>query len=355
MRFILAIFVVIIGVAGCSVGGKTGGDYTHIDGFCQGTTYSIIYADTVDLRAEIEGILDDFDQSLSIYNPSSTLVQHNKNAITEVDSTFMACFILALEFRALTGGLFDPTLGPLIAAYGFGPAAKNAAQKSAEIGGSERGERGGLAGAEIERLRGLVGIEQYTLDTLALTLKKRNPAAQLDFNAIAQGLSVDLVGRFLGSRGIENYMVEIGGEVVCQGLSPSGRKWRIGVDRPHHGNFLSGESLSAIVEISGEGLATSGNYRKFITQADGQQITHTIDPRSGRPTSHNLLSATIIAPTAAMADAVATACMVGGVEWSHAFLDQHHPTIRGLLIYSSEDEGQMLNHSTLEIIEVPTS
>ena len=176
-------------------------------------------------------------------------------------------------------------------------------------------------------------------------LVREDPRMKLNFNAVAQGYSCDVVARYLDSLGCRAYLVDIGREIICKGFNESGTAWRIGLDKPTDGNMEEGRDLQAILEVSDCGIVTSGNYRKFYIE-NGQKYAHTIDPKSGRPVSHNLLSATVVAKDAATADAYATWLMVVGVDKARAILSGR-PDLEALLVY--EEDGQMRTYQTDKI------
>ncbi|MCI0523143.1 MAG: FAD:protein FMN transferase, partial [Bacteroidales bacterium] len=217
-----------------------------------------------------------------------------------------------------SGGLFDITVGPLVKSWGFGPdAIKRFDEKM------------------LDSLLALVGMQKIRLEGERLV--KADPDIFIDMNAIAQGYTVDLIINLLAAKGIDDCLVEVGGEVRTAG-DKGGQGWRIGIDTPADGNYEPGADLQAIVRLDGLSLATSGNYRKFFVE-NGIKYSHTIDPRTGFPAKHTLLSATIVAPTGAVADAWATACMVGGKDAAVAFIDRHD-FLEGYLIWSDE-KGEM--------------
>lgn len=311
--------------------------YMQLSGFTQGTTFSIIYSDTTDYAQQVDSILLEFDSSLSLYNSESLLSSINRGETDSVDSYFEECFALSKVINRESGGFFDPTLAPLIKAYGFGS------------DGSYRK----LDSVEFNNIRSTIGFQM--LDIVDGRLVKENAATTIDFNAIAQGQSVDVVARFFESRGVENYMVEIGGEVFTKGLSSRGDSWKIAIDLPKEGNIIPGADIATVISMQERGLATSGNYRKFLELESGGRVVHTIDPVSGRPASHNLLSATILASSAALADGYATSCMVGGLEWSKSFIEglnegvtQKNKRVDCYLIYSDSSSGEMKVYSTLK-------
>lgn len=300
---------------------KTRSVYDSFTGFIQGTTYSIVYEnrgkpDPVTMKRNTEKILHDFDMSLSLYKDSSILSKINRNEPVVPDSFFVEVFNLSTHISAITGGAFDVTVGPLVKAWGFGPDShKNFSE-------SKR-----------DSLLKLVGMEKVSL--INGQLVKSDPNISLDFNAIAQGFSVDVICRYFDKLKIKSYLVEIGGEVRVKG-DKAGTPWRIGIDKPEDNNMLPGNELEAIIRIKDKSLATSGNYRKFYVE-NGVKYSHTIDPKTGYPAKNQLLSATILADDCATADGIATACMVMGKENSIDFINKNK--LDGYLIYS-DDSGK---------------
>lgn len=300
---------------------KTRSVYDSFTGFIQGTTYSIVYEnrgkpDPVTMKRNTEKILHDFDMSLSLYKDSSILSKINRNEPVVPDSFFVEVFNLSTHISAITGGAFDVTVGPLVKAWGFGPDShKNFSE-------SKR-----------DSLLKLVGMEKVSL--INGQLVKSDPNISLDFNAIAQGFSVDVICRYFDKLKIKSYLVEIGGEVRVKG-DKAGTPWRIGIDKPEDNNMLPGNELEAIIRIKDKSLATSGNYRKFYVE-NGVKYSHTIDPKTGYPARNQLLSATILADDCATADGIATACMVMGKENSIDFINKNK--LDGYLIYS-DDSGK---------------
>jgi len=293
--------------------------YDNFAGFAQGTTYSMVFRNNgrlnpQDLKSDVEKILHDFDMSLSLYADSSILSRVNRNEDVVVDEYFSEAFRRSDEITGMTDGAFDITVGPLVRVWGFGPDDKRNFSESKR-----------------DSLLRLVGMDKVKIENDMV--KKTNPGISLDFNAIAQGYSVDVVSDYFDSRGIKSYLVEIGGEVRVKG-DKQGVLWRIGIDRPEDNNNLPGNELQAVISLKDRSLATSGNYRKFYVE-NGIKYSHTIDPRTGYPARNQLLSATIIAGDCATADGVATACMVIGKEKSIEFLG-FHPEFDAFLVYSDE-------------------
>jgi len=295
--------------------------FANFTGFAQGSTYSIVYdnkknIDPGELRKRVEKILSDFDMSLSVYKDSSIISKINRNEDAVPDSFFTEVFRKSVLISELTDGAFDITVGPLVKAWGFGPDAhKNFTE-------SKR-----------DSLLRLVGMNKVSL--INGRLIKSDPHICLDVNAIAQGFSVDVICRFFDKLGIKNYLVEIGGEVRAKGKK-KGNLWRIGIDKPVDNNMTPGQTLEAIVKISDKALATSGNYRKFYIE-NGVKYSHHVDPRTGYTTKNTLLSISIIADECAMADGVATGCLVMGKEKTIDFLGLH-PEFEAFMVYS-DDKG----------------
>ncbi|SDC28707.1 FAD:protein FMN transferase [Williamwhitmania taraxaci] len=270
--------------------------YISINGFAQGTTYSITYqADSnFNYQREIDSLLADFDTSCSIYNANSIVSRINSNDTTvRADKHFTAVFNLSRMVWEKSNGAFDITIGPLAEAWGFG--FKNKVK---------------LDSAMVDSLKALVGMEKIRLENGSLI--KADPRMFINLNAVAQGYSSDVVAEFLESKQIMNYMVEIGGEIRTNGLNSKGKEWVIGVDKPVD-NAIPGETFQFLLALSGKSVATSGNYRKFYEE-NGVKYAHTIDPKSGFPVRHTLLCATVIADDCGTADAFATAFMVVGID-----------------------------------------
>ncbi|MBR5100076.1 MAG: FAD:protein FMN transferase [Bacteroidales bacterium] len=309
--------------------------YVRIEGFAQGGTYHVICRPVQGigepaLRAAIDSRLLAIDGSLSGYNKGSLLSRLNAGEDLPLDPLFLACFTRSKEIWTETEGAFDPSAAPLFDLWGFGFSNK-----------------GNVTQEAIDSIRAFVGMDRLTLEERAdgTHLMKADPRMKLNFNAIAQGYSCDVVARYLDSLGCENYLVDIGREIICKGVNASGNLWRIGLDRPEDGNYEEGRNLQAILEVTDCGIVTSGNYRKFYVE-DGQKYAHTIDPLTGRPVSHNLLSATVVANDAATADAYATWLMVVGLDRARKILAAR-PDLEALLVY--DQDGQMKTFQTDKI------
>ena len=300
--------------------------YIFIEGNTQGTTYHITYAsaDSVYYGKEIDSILKKIDNSLSVYNPTSVLSSLNKNLYDTVsDLYFIETFRESFKISEATSGAFDATVAPLVNAWGFG--FKNKIR---------------LDSLKVDSLLNLVGYKKVELNNNKII--KKDPGVQLDFNAIAQGYTVDVIVRFFESKNVSDYLVEIGGEVRGKGVNKKGQAWRVGIDKPVEGSTEETRELQAIVSINNKAIATSGSYRKFYEE-NGIRYSHTIDPFSGYPVKHNLLSVSVVADDATSADAFATAFMVMGLEKSMDFL-KNNPNLEAYFICSKGKDYEI--HAT---------
>lgn len=300
-----------------------------IEGYAQGSTYHIIYIDSLnrDLQDDIEKILQDFDLSVSTYIPNSIISRINaneKNVI--VDKYFITCFNKAKEVWKNTNGAFDPTVYPLVNAWGFGPGKKQKIEKQ-----------------KIDSILKFVGFNLISLKGNKVIKKDKRVA--LDFNAFAQGYSVDVVSEFLNSKDIHSYIVEIGGEVYAKGKKSNGDNWKIGIEKPIDNKEETNE-FKAIVKLDNLAIATSGNYRRFIVE-DGVKYHHHLDPKTGYPTKNNLLSASVFAKECISSDANATGILVMGLEKAKEFL-QVHQELQAYLIYS-DDKGNYQVYMTPQL------
>lgn len=310
-------------------------DYFRIEGFAQGGTYHVICSPVSGLtqeklHAQIDSRLLAIDNTLSGYNKGSLLSRLNAGEDVPLNPLFVECFEQSRTIWEETGGAFDPSAAPLFDLWGFGFTDKEAVSQQA-----------------IDSIRSFVGMHLLSLEQRddGIHLVKADPRIRLNFNAIAQGYSCDVIGRFLDSLGCTDFLIDIGREILCKGKNASGNAWRIGLDRPTDGNMDEGKDLQAIIEVTDCGIVTSGNYRKFYME-NGQKFAHTIDPTTGRPVTHSLLSATVVSGDAAGADAYATWMMVAGPERAREILAQR-PDLKALLVY--EQDGQMLTYQTENI------
>jgi len=274
--------------------------------------------DAVDCQSDIDSVLNAVDLSMSTYIPESLISKINRNESNKIDSLFFRVITEALLIAEETQGAFDPTLAPIVNYWGFG--FEEIQNKDESI---------------LAELMQSVGYTKLSFNDS--TIFKTNPNTHIDFNAIAQGFTVDLVGEHLQKLGITNYMIEVGGELKCSGLNADGDLWRIGIDKPSEN--IQKDRFQAIIEVENKSVASSGNYRKFkVDEKTGMKYAHTINPKTGNPVQTNLLGVTIITESCMRADAIATACMVMGLEKSKTYLE-NHPEIDALFIYSDPKEN----------------
>lgn len=290
--------------------------YNSINGLVFGTVYNITYQYDGDLKSEIEAELKRFDASLSPFNKNSIITRVNRNEELVTDSFFQACFNCSMEISKRTKGAFDITIAPLANVWGFGFK-----------------ERTFPDSLMVDSLLQITGYQKVKLENGKVI--KEDPRIMLSCSAVAKGYSVDVVAHLLDKKGIENYMVDIGGEIVAKGMNSRNGLWRIGINKPIDDSLSVNQEIQTILELTNVGLATSGNYRNFYYK-DGKKYAHTIDPRTGYPVQHNILSATVIAKDCMSADALATAFMVMGLKEAEAFANADS-TIDAYFIYSGDN------------------
>ena len=284
-------------------------------GPAQGSTYSISYLVPagVDYREDIDSILLEMDHQMSLWVNESDLSRLNRGDTILLSKDLAEVLGRSKEYALLTDGNFDVTIAPLIKSWGFS-------------GGSYNEY------VNIDSLMTFVG-SQFMKEPLKDSIYWLPNGCQIDVNGIAQGYTVDRIADFLTHRGIVNYLVEVGGEVICSGVKNSGDAWRIGIDMPTEEREKG--MFQTIVTLDSMALATSGNYRKYWVNDKGQKVVHSINPKTGYPVVSNLLSSSIIAPTAVLADALGTACMIMGVERAAGFIESL-PHVEGYFIVSNK-------------------
>lgn len=290
--------------------------YQHNSGMVFGTTYNITYQCDSNLHNSIIRELEKVDEALSPFNKKSVITAVNNNHDIEVNDMFADVFLLAQKISDDTSGDFDITVAPLVNAWGFG--FKNGTQPTKH---------------NIDSLKNIIGYKKVRLEGRKVV--KKDKRLMLDCSSIAKGYGSDVVARFLQKRGVKNYMVEIGGEIVTKGISPKRVPWKIGVTRPVDDSLSVSKELQSVINVTDKAMATSGNYRNFYYK-NGKKYAHTIDPHTGYPVQHNILSATVIADNCATADAYATAFMVMGLEKAQKLLERH-PELMVYFIYSDKD------------------
>lgn len=293
--------------------------YQHDEGQVFGTFYHITYQNDSSLNDDILAELAKVDNALSMFNDKSIISRINRGENVETNDMFNTVFNLAEQIADNTNGSFDITVAPLVNAWGFGFKTGNPPSKMT-----------------IDSLRSIVGYKKVSLHNNRIT--KTDPRVMLDCSAIAKGYGCDVVARLLQRRGIENYMVEIGGEVVTHGISEKRLPWKIGVTKPTDDSLAVDKELQTVLNVKNMAMATSGNYRNFYYK-NGKKYAHTIDPKTGYPVQHNILSATVLAKHCAEADAYATSFMVMGLDGAKKVLEEHHE-LMAYLIYA-DHKGNM--------------
>lgn len=287
--------------------------YQHDEGFIFGTVYHVTYQSDKNLKREIEAEMKKVDNALSTFNKTSTISLVNQNKPVKLDKMFTDVFNMSEKISNETEGAFDITVAPLVNLWGFG--FKQAATPSKHV---------------IDSIKTFVGYQKVTLQGTRVV--KTDPRLMLDCSAIAKGYGVDVVANYLKQQGIENFIVEIGGEIVSNGISEKRLPWKIGVTKPIDDSTQTEQEIQTILNVTDKAMATSGNYRNFYYK-NGKKYAHTIDPKTGYPVQHSILSATVITDRCALADAYATSFMVMGLERTQAFL-KHHPDLMVYLIYA---------------------
>ena len=335
MRMIVRIFLCFFALVAASACSRSS-SYVTLTGFAQGGTYTVkfnmygVETPPEEIRDSVDALLRNIDNSLSGYNRKSLLSRFNSGETIVPDSIFTEIYDVAYEVFDQTGGAVDVASAPLFDIWGFGFA--NDSLPSADV------VREAVQSCGMSRLKRNIrdAVAEDGSLTPADLLIQDGVLPELNYNAIAQGYSCDVVARYLYSVGVKDMLVDIG-EIFCDGVNPAGQPWTLGIDRPEDGNNQPGTQIQGIFRApeGPHGIVTSGNYRKFYIR-DGKKYAHTIDPRSGCPVNHNLLSATVVAGDATLADAYATYCMVIGLEASREFISSR-PDLEACLIY--DDNG----------------
>jgi len=302
MYKLIGYFFLVVLMAGCSQRAP----YQQNHGFVFGTIYNITYESATDWQAEIEAELQKVDNEFSMFNEQSAVSRLNRGESVDTSAMFREVYLLAQKVNQDTDGAFDVFVAPLVNAWGFG----------------------------------FKHQQMPTPDEVDSLLKIRN---QMDFSAIAKGYGCDVVARLLEKKGVSNYMVEIGGEVVLKGENPHQTLWHVGVTKPVEDSLSVEGELQDVLAMTDRAMATSGNYRNFYYK-DGLRYAHTIDPRTGYPVQHNILSATVLAGDCATADAYATSFMVLGMDDTKAVLARH-PELEAYLIYTDAQDSLQVWYS----------
>lgn len=302
-------------------------DIQKCSGSVFGTEYHITYQNGGDIHNELKEVMADVDNSLSPFNKESVITAINNGNNVEADSMFTEVFNMAKNVAEETQGAFDITVAPLVNAWGFG--FKNKIDVSKE---------------KIDSIRKYVGFEKVHMENGKVIKEDKN--IMLDCSAIAKGYGVDAVGRYLEKKKIRNYMVEIGGEIRVKGCNPEGRLWKVGISKPIDDSLNVNGEIQEVLMVSDIAIATSGNYRNFYIK-DNKKYAHTIDPRTGYPVQHSILSSTVVAPTCALADAYATSFMVVGLDEAKKILARHKE-LQAYFIYT-DSKGKMATWCTKDL------
>lgn len=268
-----------------------------LQGLAQGSYYAVTYYDEQErnFQQEIDSIFHAVDMSVNLWVDSSVISKVNRNEEVVLDDIFIDNFNIAQEAAKLSDGYFDPTISPIVAAWGF----------SYKHGDS-------ITPQLIDSLKQLVDYRKVRIEDGKVI--KENPTIQLDFNAIAQGYTSDMIASFLESRGVKDFLVDTGGEIMARGGKPNGQPWIVGIEKPAD-NWDSEQVVQTRIALCDKGLVTSGSTRKYV-ERNGKRYSHCIDPKTGYPVEHQLLSATVLAENSVWADALASICMVMGLEKS---------------------------------------
>ncbi len=315
--FILVIVAILIS---CS-----GQEPTVVEGEAQGTYYRVCYYDNRDLRPQIESMLQAFDQSASLWVDSSLLRRLNDNQTDSLDAILDEMLRQSLYIYEYTGGAFDCRVGRLVQAWGFSFKTRSEPD-SLQLAEMLQAAHSGLS---VENGR----------------LVKENPATELDFNAIAQGYSVDLLSKMMDSMGVANYLIDVGGEVIARGAKPGGNPWRVGIERPAAERY-DAPDVQSVIKLNNASVVTSGSYRKYY-ERDGVRYSHTIDPITGQPVRHSLLSVSVVEDECWLADAMATAYMVMGLDSALSFIATHpNQPGTGAVMFIFDDDGTLKTYET---------
>ena len=319
MRNTLSLIIISCFLIGCSPVEKQ-----HFFGTTQGSYYSITYFDNQNrnFAHEFDSIFKEIENTLSLWDENSIIRKVNRNDTAVVlNQIFIDNFNYAMKAAELSEGYFDPTIGPLVSAWGFH--FKEGMTMTPEI---------------IDSLRQLVGYKKVKIEEGRVV--KENPNMTLDFNAVAQGYTTDMIGEFLLSKDVDNFLVDVGGEIMAKGNKPNGDFWKVGIEKPAE-NKDDERIVQEIVELKDRSIVTSGNYRKYVEQ-DGKRYSHSLNPMTGYPSENNLLSATIICDNTAWADCLASICMLVGMEKAIEIIDTQD-NVEAFFIY--EENGEVKTQS----------
>lgn len=315
-KIILSIFFLLVLIFSCT---SSKSDWKVSEGAVFGTTYGIQYEAKENLQTAFDSAFLAINQSMSTYDSMSLISKLNKGEKVFLDPMFTEVFTKAKIYNKKTKGYLDPTIGDVVNAWGFG------SEKKIEK----------LDSSKIDSLMRYVGIQNLYIENDQLI--KKYPQTYLEFNAFAKGYALDIIARILDQKNIQNYLIEIGGEIRCKGMNTKRKHWLVGVDKPIEN--ANDREFSAKVKLFNQSMATSGNYRKYYEDDEGNKFVHTIDPHNGYPVQSNLLSVAVIAEDCMTADAYATAFMAMGMEKAKIFLKENS-TVQSMLLYS-DNQGNI--------------
>lgn len=300
-----------------------------LEGAVFGTYYRVTYNSEINYQKQFDSLFYVINRSMSTYQTNSDISKLNRNEVVKIDEHFKNVFTISKEIYKLTGGAFDPTIGAVVNAWDFGP----------------EGKVVDLDSLKIDSLMQSVGFNKVKHIDRSITKLRET---FIDFNAIAKGYAVDVISNFLSSKDVENHLVDIGGELRARGINLEKQvAWKVGVENP---NFDGTQSINRAISLKDEAMATSGTYRKFKMDENGNRYAHIIDTRTGYPSKTNLLSISVITDHCMIADAYATAFKAMGMEKVKIFLEKH-PELKVFLIYEN-DKKEL---ETLNINEFPES
>lgn len=311
-------FAIVVFVSGCAPGSSE--EVQRINrGRAQGTTYNIQYivAQGTDYQSQIDSIFAYVDREMSTYVPTSTISKINAGTAVPIDAHFYTVLKRSREIFEITNGLFDVTVYPLVQLWKV----------------EDPNYSGVIDSVKVDSVLSYIGFQKISFDSVSVSLPR---GMRLDLNAIAQGYTVDIIAKFLESKGIDNYMVEVGGEIRCKGKNIDDKIWLIGIEKPT--DDASNEKFQTVIKLKDKALATSGSYRKFRTLPDGSRLSHTINPITGYPSDHNLLSVSVISDDCITADGLATALLVMGLQEAKSFATRH-PENEYFFIYFDKYKG----------------
>lgn len=317
--FFIAVLILLVAGITILVLNKRNTPYIYTTGLIFGTEYHITYQSDSALDKDISKALNDVDNALSMFNKQSIISRINRNEDVLTNKMFVDVFQLAQKVSAETGGAFDITIAPMVNAWGFG--FKKGAMPTPQ---------------KIDSLKVFVGYSKVSI--AKNVVKKADNRLMLDCGGIAKGYGCDVVAKLLRTKGIQNFIIEIGGEIVASGINDNKEAWTIGVEEPKNERYTLNQQVKSVIKINNKAMATSGNYRNYYYK-DGKKYSHIIDPRTGYPTTSNMLSATVVADNCATADAYATALMVVGQDDAIKIVEKH-PEIAAYLIYSDKNGNE---------------